>query len=117
MIENREVMARNIKYYMDKKGVNASEVCEALDIKHNTFSDWVNAKNYPRIDSIERMAKYFGVNKAFLVEDISEIEIFTDEEKSIILAYRNADQITQESVKRLLEYAKRMYGEKEDGNR
>ena len=69
MIENREVMARNIKYYMDKKGVNASEVCEALGIKHNTFSDWVNAKNYPRIDSIERMAKYFGVNKAFLVEN------------------------------------------------
>lgn len=108
MIENKEVMARNIKYYMEQKGVNASEVCEALGIKHNTFSDWVNAKNYPRIDKIELMARYFGVNKAFLVEDISQVEIFTEDEKTLIHEYRNSDKITQESIKRLLTYAKRL---------
>ena len=37
-----------------------------------TFSDWVNAKTYPRIDKIELMANYFGISKADLVEDHDE---------------------------------------------
>ena len=79
MTTNKEIMARNIQYYMDKMNVTATEVCSAIDVKQNTFSDWVNAKTYPRIDAIEKMAQYFGISKAFLVEDIKPIDIFTDE--------------------------------------
>lgn len=71
MIENREVMAKNIRNNMEKMGVNATEVCRALDIKQNTFSDWINAKTYPRIDKIEKMAQYFGISKSELVEEQS----------------------------------------------
>ena len=73
MIENREVMAKNIRNNMEKMGVNATEVCRALDIKQNTFSDWINAKTYPRIDKIEKMAQYFGISKSELVEEQSSI--------------------------------------------
>lgn len=66
---NREVMAQNIQYYMDLNGKTRNDVCEALNIKYTTFSDWVNAKTYPRIDSIELMANYFGIDKSDLVED------------------------------------------------
>lgn len=107
MTTNKEVMARNILYYMEKQNVTATEVCTALGIKQNTFSDWVNAKTYPRIDAIEKMAQYFGISKAFLVEDIKPIDIFTDEERSLMLEYRNADQVTQEMVKRMLNYYER----------
>ena len=108
MIENRQVMARNIKRYMDKNGVNATELCKALNIKQNTFSDWVNGKSYPRIDKIELMANYFNVSKAFLVEDISDLEIITDDEKKMIIEYRNADKVTQDAIKRLLAYSKHL---------
>lgn len=104
MTTNKEVMARNILYYMNKKGVNATDVCNALGFKHNTFSDWVNAKTYPRIDAIEMMANYFHISKAFLVEDIMPVEIFTQEEQRLILEYRNADATTQEMVRRMLAY-------------
>lgn len=70
---NKEVMAANIKKYMERKGVNATDVCTTLDIKHNTFSDWVNAKTYPRIDKIEMMANYFGCSKADLVENTFDL--------------------------------------------
>lgn len=104
MTTNKEIMARNIQYYMEKKNVTATEVCSELGVKQNTFSDWVNAKTYPRIDAIEKMARYFGISKAFLVEDIKPIDIFTDEERNLMLEYRNADQVTQEMVKRMLKY-------------
>lgn len=108
MVENKEIMARNIRHYMDKNEVTATDLCKALDIKQNTFSDWVNAKTYPRIDKIERMAQYFKISKAFLVEDIEELDIITDEEKNIISKYRKADRITQDAIKRLLAYEDRI---------
>lgn len=72
MVENKQVMAKNILYYMNKKNVTATDVCKACGFKQNTFSDWVNAKTYPRIDKIEAMARYFGINKFSLVEDTEE---------------------------------------------
>ena len=104
MTTNKEVMARNIQYYMQKNRLTATDVCNALGFKHNTFSDWVNAKTYPRIDAIELMANYFEISKAFLVEDIMPVEIFTKEEQNLMLEYRNADSTTQEMVRRMLAY-------------
>lgn len=54
---------------MDKNHVNATDVCKALNFSNSTFSDWINAKSYPRIDKIEMLANYFGVSKADLVEE------------------------------------------------
>lgn len=71
MLGNKEIMARNIQYYMRRNRKNATEVCRALGIKQNTFSNWVNGKIYPRIDKIEMLANYFGVSKADLVEEHS----------------------------------------------
>lgn len=108
MTTNREVMARNILHYMEKEGVNATELCKTLGFKQNTFSDWVNAKTYPRIDAIEKMAQYFHISKAFLVEDIKEVEAFTQDERQMIIDFRSADKSTQESIRRLLDYGKAM---------
>ena len=46
-----------------------NELCEALGVKYTTLTDWVNGKTYPRIDKIQLMANYFGIEKSDLVED------------------------------------------------
>lgn len=101
MVENKEVMARNIKKQMDKKGVNAAEVCRALGFKTNTYSNWLNAKIYPRIDKIEMLAEYFGVSKAALVEDAQEM-ILTDKERNLVINYRESDQTTRDIIDKIL---------------
>ena len=65
---NKEIMAKNIKRLLALSGQTQKQMCKDLDFKESTFSDWVNAKTYPRIDKIELMANYFGVSKADLVE-------------------------------------------------
>ena len=87
MVENRQVMAKNILHFMEVKGVNATDVCKACGFKQNTFSDWVNGKTYPRIDKIETMANYFGVSKALLVEE--KISADTEQSKKIRDLYSN----------------------------
>ncbi len=81
--------------------------------KHNTFSDWVNAKTYPRIDAIELMANYFGISKAFLVE-CQPIDVFTEAERKLIHEYRMADQATKDMVTAILFYSKLKKEEKQD---
>lgn len=66
---NKQIMAQNIRYYMNKRNITQTEICNTLGFKMPTFSDWVNAKTYPRIDKIELMANYFGISKADLVEE------------------------------------------------
>lgn len=70
---NKEVMSNNLKYYMNRKGVDRNQLCSDLDLKYMTVSDWINAKTYPRIDKIELLANYFGINKSDLIEEKSTI--------------------------------------------
>ena len=101
MVENKEVMAKNIIKYMDRKGVNAAEVCKALDFKPNTFSNWTTAKIYPRIDKIEKLAAYFGISKAALVEDSDNI-VLTPKETTLVQSYRDSDDTTRSIVDKIL---------------
>lgn len=109
MLGNKEIMAENIKHYMAKKGVNAAEVCSALGFKTNTFSDWVNAKTYPRIDKIEKMANYFNVSKSALVEDMRyDVDYISPDERILIECFRKSDNDTQSVIRRLLAYEKEL---------
>lgn len=69
--DNKQIMARNIKRYMDKKGVTNQQVCDALGFKYTTFLDWIKGVTYPRIGKVEAMAQYFGCEKSDLIEDKS----------------------------------------------
>ena len=66
---NKEIMAKNIRYYMEKYDKTRQEMCDALGVKYTTFTDWVKGNSYPRIDKIELMANYFGISKSDLVEN------------------------------------------------
>lgn len=66
---NKEVMAKNIKYYLRANGVSQTDMCNTLGFKMSTVSDWLHARTYPRIDKIELMANYFGIEKSDLVEN------------------------------------------------
>jgi len=70
---NKEIMAKNIQYYMKKYDKTRQEMCDALGVKYTTFTDWVKGNSYPRIDKIELMANYFGITKADLVEDHNDM--------------------------------------------
>lgn len=66
---NKQIMADNIAYYMSVKGVDRNQLCDDLNFKYSTVSEWLAAKKYPRIDKIEIMAGYFGITKSDLIED------------------------------------------------
>lgn len=76
---NKQIMAENIKYYMDINQIDRNTLCSELKIKYTTLCDWLNAKTYPRIDKIELMANYFHISKADLVEKRHPLDYITSD--------------------------------------
>ena len=66
---NKKTMANNLKYYMNKNNVSRNQLSSSLGIAYTTLADWLNAKTYPRIDKIEMLANYFGIEKSDLVDN------------------------------------------------
>ncbi len=81
-MDNKSIFAKNLKRQMELKGKNRREVCAALGFSYYTFSDWVNGKKYPRMDKVEMLADYFGVQKSDLIEEQKEKPTVQDGELS-----------------------------------
>ena len=71
-MDNKNVFADNLNYYMKKHGKSRREVSEALGVSYYTFTDWVKGKKYPRMDKVEMLASYFGILKSDLIEKKTE---------------------------------------------
>ena len=80
---SKEVFAKNLIYYMNRKGITQKELSEIIGVSAPTVNDWSKAKKYPRIDKIEMMADYFGILKSDLIEDKA---LKTEPEEMAVLA-------------------------------
>ena len=87
-IENKDILAKNLRKYIAISGKDRKEVARALSVPYSTLTDWVNANKYPRIDNIEKMAAYFGVSKSDLIEDFKQKQKDNDVLADIIVKIR-----------------------------
>lgn len=97
---NKEIMAQNISFYMHQRGISRNKLSADLNVSYTTLTDWIKGKTYPRIDKIELLARYFGVNKSDLVEEhVSDSNL-----NRISTIYQVLDKYRQESVYRYAEH-------------
>ena len=68
---NKVILSKNLAFHMAQKGVDRSQLCDDLNFKYSTVSEWLSAKKYPRMDKIEMLANYFNINKSDLIEERS----------------------------------------------
>ena len=66
---SKKTFARNLLYYTAVSGKTQKELAEVAGVTAPTFNEWVNAKKFPRIDKIQKLADYFGILKSDLIEE------------------------------------------------
>lgn len=71
-IGNKEIMAKNLRYYVEKSGKSQKEMSDIIGVPTSTFNNWMKGLKYPRIDKIELLANYFGILKSDLIEEKTE---------------------------------------------
>lgn len=83
---NKEILAENLKYYMELNNKDRNDLARDLDIPYTTITSWLKAEFYPRIDKIEMLANYFEIKKSDLVEK-KENNSNSSPSSAIVLVY------------------------------
>ncbi|MFJ7951287.1 LexA family protein [Lysinibacillus sp. NPDC096418] len=63
------VFSKNLKYQLNKKGLNQTDMARDLNIPETTVSNWMKASTYPRPDKLQLMADYFKIKRSDLTEE------------------------------------------------
>ena len=109
-MDNKNVFASNLKRYMEVKGKSRNDISEALGISYFTVSDWVNGKKYPRMDKVEMLANYFGIQKSDLIEikvenTSPEEPVLSEGEKILLDLFRRVPNEQQQLVLQMIRAA------------
>lgn len=67
-MDNKNIFARNLQYYMDINNKSRKDVADAIGVSYYTFTSWVKGDKYPRMDKVELLAKHFNIKKSDLIE-------------------------------------------------
>ena len=100
----RDIFARNFRRLLERGGKSQSDIVADLGITASTISDWAKGKKYPRVDKMQRLAKYFGVSISELREENApETVILTSPDERLLLeVYRGALPVFQQEAIEML---------------
>lgn len=104
----RRIFSRNLRHYMSINNKEQIDIINDLGFNKSAVSTWYNGTRLPRMDKVDALARYFGINRSDLIEEKnssvnkSEDLTFSSFEKQIIIGYRQADDISKAMVLRAL---------------
>lgn len=70
----KKVFAKNLSNLLARNKKTQADLVADLRLNKSTVSTWVNGTKMPRMNKIEQLADYFGVEKSDLIEDKSDTD-------------------------------------------
>lgn len=70
----KAIFSKNLKYYMYINGKTQIDLINDLGFNKSAVSTWCNGTRLPRMDKVEQLARYFGINRSDLIEDKDKSE-------------------------------------------
>lgn len=65
----RQIVSNNLNELAKRKGVIPADLVRDLGIAEATIRSWFNGTKYPRIQSVQQLADYFGVPRSRITEE------------------------------------------------
>lgn len=93
----KEILSKNLKNLLERKGKTQTDMAKDLDLKESTVSSWINAVKYPRRDKIELLSDYFGVMPSDITEDKSA-------HQDTIAAHFDKEGLTKEEIEEVEQF-------------
>ena len=66
-MSDRDIFKENLNYYLAMSGKMQKDLAEYVGAKTTTVSGWTRGISYPRADSMEKIAMFFGIPTSKLV--------------------------------------------------
>lgn len=81
-----------------------TDLINDLDLNKSAVSTWCNGTRLPRMDKVDALAKYFGINRSDLIEDKSSFP-----EVNTLAAHFEGEEFSEaemEEIKNFVEFVK-----------
>ena len=65
----RRIFARNLNRFLKINEKNQADIAMLLNVSQAAVSTWCTGIKLPRMDKVQALADYFGINKSDLLED------------------------------------------------
>lgn len=66
--DTRKAFSTNLRYYMEREGLNQADISRLLGVSESAVGKWLKMKSTPRMGIVEKLAIHFGINKSDLLE-------------------------------------------------
>ena len=74
----RETFVKNLRFFMEERGISQADICRVLEVSSATVSDWCSGKKYPRVDAMQRLADLLGIRFSTLTTE-GGVEDYADQ--------------------------------------
>lgn len=66
------VFSKNLVYYMNKNDITQAALAKKIGVTPATISNWCNGIKLPRMDKVDALANYFGIQRSDLMVEKNE---------------------------------------------
>lgn len=101
----RATIAKNISMVMKLKGIQQKELAIALGVGPSAVSNWLGGTNSIDIDRLVKACEFLGVSLDQVIglcKSPSPVYDLTEDEISIMLLYRGADEMSRQIATEIL---------------
>ena len=67
--ELRKIFANSLNYYLSINGFSQADMARHMHVSTATVAQWCTGKTMPRIDKIQSLCNWFGIEKSSLLEE------------------------------------------------
>lgn len=99
----KHVFAKNLRNQLARHNKLQNDLVNDLALNKSTVSTWINGTKMPRMNTVERLAAYFGIEKSDLIEDKCDSNTTTKAVRIPVLG-RVVAGIPLEVVEEILDY-------------
>lgn len=110
----KKVFSNRLKFYMDKYGKNQMDLMKDLGLSSSTVSNWCTGLKLPRMNKIQMLADYFGVNKSDLIEEppVEEIQDELFEKRKLL--FDMSAKASPEDLEKIIKIVNTLVGDDND---
>lgn len=116
----KKIFAENLKKHLDRAEKTQTDLQKYMGVSSSTASDWMRGAKMPRMDKLQSICNWLGIQKSDLLEEKREVDNTKEqlfelaEDKVIIDMYHDLDEARKEQARSYIGYLHHEW-EKESG--
>lgn len=95
----REIIRKNLKYYIENSKYNQVEIAKMLNISKASVTNWIKGKNSPNIEYLDQLCSILNISINDIFSSRASLLNYTQDEENLIQNYRSLNVEGKEKVR------------------